>query len=253
MCSRFNQIGSSLPVVRVRLSRKDPDLTARIVICDPNPVRAARLSAPLAADGCRVRCEVTVPGDIGTAAHGDVLLLSVELWTAEQLQAARLEASFQAHVIVVLSSTDAEVATRYVEAGARDLLMPPFLPEQVIRRVRSASRCEDLALTDRAVQCNGLSIDRKRREIRRKGRIVALSANEFSVVNALVSRAGGITTTGMLRQALWGDEVGGTAKLLTAYVRAIRSKLEQDPDRPELLTTEPGVGYRWMPVEPVAS
>ena len=140
MCSRCNQIGPSLPVGRVRLSRKDPDLTARIVICDPNPVRAARLSAPLAADGCRVRCEVTVPSDIGTAAHGDVLLLSVELWTAEQLQAARLEASFQAHVIVVLSSTDAEVATRYVEAGARDLLMPPFLPEQVIRRVRSASR-----------------------------------------------------------------------------------------------------------------
>jgi DNA-binding response OmpR family regulator len=69
----------------------------------------------------------------------------------------------------------------------------------------------------------------------------------------LVERAGCITTAAMLRQMLWGDAEGGTVKSVNAYVRAIRLKLEQDPDRPVILTTESGIGYRWMCVEPMGS
>ena len=228
-------------------------MTSRIVICDPNPVRSARLSAPLAADGLRVRCEAALPSDVGTQAHCDVLLLCSELCSPAQLQQARLLSAMDAQIVVVIASNGTDEATQYVDAGAHDVLLPPYLAGHVVGRVRAASQRAAIDLSDGPVQCATVNIDLKRREIRRKGRLVAFTANEFCVLQALVQRAGHITTTRMLRRALWGDDAGGTLKSLTAYIRAVRAKLEQDPDHPFILTTESGIGYRWMGVEPTGS
>ena len=227
-------------------------MTIRIVICDANAVRSSRIAALLAADGMRVRCMTTVPPDATQRSFCDVLLVSDSLLTPEKLRESRAGADADAQVLVITTVAMSADGVRYIEAGAQDLLVPPYVPSEVVGKLRHATVRSAYVFAAEPVQCAQLRIDLERKELRRRGRVISMTANEFRLIDALVRRAGCLTTTGMLRQALWGEEEGGTLKALAAYVRAIRVKLEQDPDHPKVLSTEPGVGYRWMPVQPLA-
>jgi two-component system, OmpR family, KDP operon response regulator KdpE len=88
------------------------------------------------------------------------------------------------------------------------------------------------------------------RRVTREGQEVRLSTKEWAILEQLAMHAGKVVTHRHLLRQVWGREGGTEQQYLRVYMRQLRQKLERDPNHPQLLITEPGIGYRLLPNEP---
>jgi len=146
--------------------------------------------------------------------------------------------------IVVLSSRDDEVGkVQALDLGADDYLTKPFGMDELLARMRAALRHQLQVLGERPVFRSGsLSVDLLRRIVRVGDREVKLSPKEYDLLRVLVQHAGKVLTHRFLLRELW-DEMTD-AQYLRVYVRQLRQKIEADPERPQFVLTETGIGYR---------
>lgn len=146
--------------------------------------------------------------------------------------------------IVVLSSRDDEaVKVQALDLGADDYLTKPFGMDELLARLRAALRHQLQAHGERPVfRCGDLSVDLVRRIVKVGDREVKLSPKEYELLRVMVQHAGKVVTHRFLLKELW-DELTD-AQYLRVYVRQLRQKIEDDPERPQYVLTETGVGYR---------
>jgi two-component system KDP operon response regulator KdpE len=146
--------------------------------------------------------------------------------------------------IVVLSSRGDEAGkVQALDLGADDYLTKPFGMDELLARMRAALRHQLQVHGERPVFRSGdMSIDLVRRLVKVGDRDVKLSPKEYELLRVLVQHAGKVLTHRFLLNALW-DELTD-AQYLRVYVRQLRQKLETDPERPQLILTETGIGYR---------
>jgi two-component system KDP operon response regulator KdpE len=146
--------------------------------------------------------------------------------------------------IVVLSSRDDEVGkVQALDLGADDYLTKPFGMDELLARMRATLRHQLQVLGERPVFRSGsLSVDLVRRIVRVGDREVKLSPKEYDLLRVLVQHAGKVLTHRFLLRELW-DEMTD-AQYLRVYVRQLRQKIEADPERPQFVLTETGIGYR---------
>jgi two-component system KDP operon response regulator KdpE len=146
--------------------------------------------------------------------------------------------------IVVLSSRGDEAGkVAALDLGADDYVTKPFGMEELLARMRAALRHQLQAHGEQPVfHVGDLSVDLVRRIVRLGGKEVKLSPKEYDLLRLLVQHAGKVLTHRFLLQELW-DEPTDT-QYLRVYVRQLRRKIEKDPERPQYLLTETGIGYR---------
>lgn len=146
--------------------------------------------------------------------------------------------------IVVLSSRGDEAGkVQALDLGADDYLTKPFGMEELLARLRAALRHQLQVKGERPVFRTGdLSVDLVRRIVKVGDREVKLSPKEYDLLRVLVQHAGKVLTHRFLLKELW-DELTD-AQYLRVYVRQLRQKIEADPERPQYLLTETGIGYR---------
>ena len=146
--------------------------------------------------------------------------------------------------IVVLSSRGDEAGkVQALDLGADDYLTKPFGMDELLARLRAALRHQLQVHGERPVfRCGDLSVDLVRRIVKVGDRAVKLSPKEYELLRVMVQHAGKVLTHRFLLHELW-DELTD-AQYLRVYVRQLRHKIEADPDRPQLLLTETGIGYR---------
>ena len=146
--------------------------------------------------------------------------------------------------IVILSSRDDEAGkVQALDSGADDYVTKPFSMEELLARMRAALRHQLQVHGERPVfRAGALSVDLVRRIVKVGEREIKLSPKEYELLRALVQHAGKVLTHRFLLHALW-DELTD-AQYLRVYVRQLRQKIESDPERPQYLLTETGVGYR---------
>ena len=146
--------------------------------------------------------------------------------------------------IVVLSSRDDEAGkVMALDLGADDYLTKPFGMDELLARMRAALRHQLQVQGERPLFRSGdLSVDLVRRIVKRGDMDVKLSPKEYELLRVLVQHAGKVLTHRFLLKELW-DELTD-AQYLRVYVRQLRQKIETDPERPQLLLTETGIGYR---------
>ncbi len=146
--------------------------------------------------------------------------------------------------IVVLSSRDDEAGkVQALDLGADDYLTKPFGMDELLARMRAALRHQLQVQGERPVFRSGeLSVDLVRRIVKRGDADVKLSPKEYELLRVLVQHAGKVLTHRFLLKELW-DELTD-AQYLRVYVRQLRQKIETDPERPQLVLTETGIGYR---------
>ncbi|MDP9367785.1 MAG: winged helix-turn-helix domain-containing protein, partial [Chloroflexota bacterium] len=149
--------------------------------------------------------------------------------------------------IVVLSARDREgdkVAA--LDLGADDYLTKPFGMGELLARLRAVLR--RLPPMDEPFLATGdVTIDLARRLVTRRGEAVHLTPTEYDLLRVLAANAGKVLTHRQLLERVWGPHVAANSPQLRVYVNYLRRKLEDDPARPKLLLTEPGVGYRLQP------
>jgi len=146
--------------------------------------------------------------------------------------------------IVVLSSRGDEAGkVQALDLGADDYLTKPFGMDELLARMRAALRHQLQVQGERPLfRCGELSVDLVRRHVKVGEREIKLSPKEYELLRVLVQHAGKVLTHRFLLKELW-DELTD-AQYLRVYVRQLRQKIEADPERPQFVLTETGIGYR---------
>jgi two-component system KDP operon response regulator KdpE len=151
--------------------------------------------------------------------------------------------------IIVLSVRDRERdKVSALDQGADDYLTKPFGIEELLARVRVALRHSARAKGNPVtiVRAGPLSIDLAWHAVTRDGSEVKLTATEFKLLAHLAANAGRVLTHQNILSEVWGPAEADHTEYLRVYMRQLRKKLEADPDRPQYILTEPGVGYRFL-------
>ena len=154
-------------------------------------------------------------------------------------------------VPVIMLTAHAEEVDRIVglTVGADDYVTKPFSPREVIARIsavlRRTTRTVGVA-TDEIVKFEALVVDLARREVRRDGEVVELSALEFDLLAALASAPGRVFTREQLMERVWGWDYFGVPRLVDVHVANLRKALGDDAASPRFIGTVRGVGYKFV-------
>lgn len=218
-----------------------------LLIVDDEPAIRRFLRASLSAQGYRV----TEVEDGRTALEAltgnpvDLLVLDLGLPDVDGFEVIRrLRDTGSAVPIVVLSSRSDEAGkVKALDLGADDYLTKPFGVDELLARIRAALRHRLQQQGERPVFRSGdLVVDLVRRIVTVRGADVKFSPREYDLLRLLVTHAGRVLTHKFILQQLWGGETD--VQYLRIYIRALRQKIESDHERPQLILTEQGVGYR---------
>jgi two-component system, OmpR family, KDP operon response regulator KdpE len=154
--------------------------------------------------------------------------------------------------VVVLSSRGDEAGkVQALDFGADDYITKPFGMEELLARMRAALRHQLQVHGERPVFHAGeLSVDLVRRIVKVGDKDIKLSPKEYDLLRVLVQHAGKVLTHKFLLSELWDDLTD--AQYLRVYVRQLRQKIEIDPERPQFVLTETGIGYRLRPPDEVS-
>ena len=146
--------------------------------------------------------------------------------------------------IVVLSSrTDEKGKVQALDLGADDYVTKPFGIDELLARVRTALRHRLQQQGEKPIFRSGpLALDLVRRKVMVGEREVRLSPRAYEVLRLLAAHAGKVLTHKFILDEVWDGATD--VQYLRVYIRTLRKQIEADPDRPELILTEPGVGYR---------
>jgi two-component system KDP operon response regulator KdpE len=151
--------------------------------------------------------------------------------------------------IIVLTARDAEQDRVHgLELGADDYVTKPFSHKELVARMDAVMRRyharADPTRTNELIH-GGLRIDFAQRKVTVRDQHVALTPTEYNLLFQLATNAGHVMTHHELLQKVWGDEYREEVHYLKVYVGRLRTKLEQDPGKPELILTVRGVGYQF--------
>ena len=149
--------------------------------------------------------------------------------------------------LIVLSSRDGEQdKIQALDLGADDYVTKPFSEGELLARIRTAQRHAIQQVGGRPMVVAGdLEIDLVTRQVRKAGQQLHLSPTEFDLLRLLARHAGRILTHRQILEQVWGPAQAEEVQYLRVYIRQLRQKIEADPNAPQRILTEPGIGYRF--------
>jgi two-component system, OmpR family, KDP operon response regulator KdpE len=185
---------------------------------------------------------------LATTHNPEVILLDLGLPDADGIALAREIREWSRVPIIVISARgreDDKVAA--LDAGADDYLTKPFGVNELLARVRVALRhAAQIGANDtgEVIVQGTVRVDQPRREVTVDGRPVHLTPIEYRLLVLMARNAGKVLTHRQILKDVWGPSHAGQTHYLRVFMAQLRRKIEDDPARPRLIVTEPGVGYR---------
>lgn len=181
----------------------------------------------------------------------DLILLDLDMAVGRWLDVCREIRGETSVPIIMLSTQYGERDKVFaLDSGVDDYIVKPFGVQEFLARVRAALRRATLsakAAMPATFDAGDLKIDFNRRSVSVRGKKVKLTPKEFDVLRLLVTNQGSTIPHETMLRSIWGPEFGGETQYLRVFIRQLRMKLESDPSRPELICTEPWLGYRFEP------
>jgi two-component system KDP operon response regulator KdpE len=175
----------------------------------------------------------------------DVVLLDLGLPDLDGSELlARLRTWSTVPVLILSVRNSEEDIVGLLNAGADDYVIKPFNTGELVARLRVAIRHHAPEEAQSVFVSGRLSVDLLNREVRVGGELIKLTPTEYALLRLFVRHAGRILTHGQILREIWGPNAEAETNYLRVYVTALRKKIEAKPQIPELIVTEPGVGYR---------
>jgi DNA-binding response OmpR family regulator len=179
----------------------------------------------------------------------DIMLPDIDGWEV----CREIRRSSQVPIIMLTAREADEDKIIGLELGADDYVTKPFVPRELIARIkailrRTAQQPESSATEARVVDRGELQIDLDRREVRLHGELIPLRAKEYDLLVELASRPGVVFTRDQLLQDVWGYDFYGSSGTIDVHIRRLRAKLNDDSSQPRFIETVWGVGYRFKDV-----
>jgi two-component system KDP operon response regulator KdpE len=175
----------------------------------------------------------------------DLIILDLGLPDIQGVELLRLmrERNESVPIVVLSSRGDEGAKVQALDSGADDYVTKPFGMDELLARIRTALRHQLQVQGERPVfRLEDLSVDLVRRIVKVRDQEVKLSPKEYDLLRTLVQHAGKVLTHKFLLGKLWATPTD--AQYLRVYVRLLRQKVETDPERPQYILTETGIGYR---------
>ena len=177
----------------------------------------------------------------------DVIILDLGLPDMDGLTVLKRLREWSRAPVLVLSVQEGDVdKVTALDNGADDYMTKPFSTAELLARLRVVQRRAQPVADNAVFRSGPLEVDLAARVVRLKGQEIKMTPTEYSLLRLLVRNAGKVVTHRQILKEVWGPAYGDQTHYLRVYMAHLREKLEANPSRPELLTTEPGVGYRLM-------
>jgi two-component system KDP operon response regulator KdpE len=218
----------------------------RVLVVDDEPPIRKLLRMGLSAHGYQVTEATNGKNALELLGNSpDIIILDLGLPDIQGHDLLRMiRGRNEAVPVIVLSSRGDEVGkVQALDLGADDYVTKPFGMDELLARMRAALRHQLQTHGERPVfRIGDLSVDLVRRIVKVGDKLVKLSPKEYDLLRVLVQHAGKVLTHKFLLTELWDDL--SDAQYLRVYVRQLRQKLEDDPEKPKYIHTETGIGYR---------
>jgi len=176
----------------------------------------------------------------------DVILLDLGLPDLDGLEVLkRLREWSEVPVIVLTVRDDVQEKVAALDAGADDYVTKPFSTPELLARLRAAQRKTRPEEEVSVFRHGNLVVDLTARVVTRAGRAIKLTATEYALLRLFVKHPGRFLTHRYILREIWGPKSEEHRQYLRVYVTHLRQKIEADPARPTLISTQPGIGYRF--------
>jgi two-component system, OmpR family, KDP operon response regulator KdpE len=149
-------------------------------------------------------------------------------------------------IIILSVEKNEEDIIKALDNGANDYLAKPFRTGELLARIRSALRDVNSEDGDTITRFNDLEIDLAARTVKKKNDIIKLTSTEYNLLALFARNEGKVLTHQYLLRAIWGPGYINQSQYLRVFVAQIRKKIEDNPNNPQYILTESGVGYRFM-------
>jgi two-component system response regulator MtrA len=174
----------------------------------------------------------------------DLVLLDVMLPGKDGIDVCKeIRAESGVPIVMLTAKGDTVDVVVGLETGADDYVVKPFKPKELVARIRARVRRFDT--TDHeALAIGDLSIDVAGHSVTREGRQINLTPLEFDLLVCLARKPWQVFTREVLLEQVWGYRHAADTRLVNVHVQRLRSKVEHDPENPEIVVTVRGVGYK---------
>ncbi len=222
---------------------------AEILIIDDEPQIRKMLEITLQTNGYLSKSAVSAKEGLIMAANHPPELILLDLGLPDEnghvvLQKLRL---WYTNPVIILSVQKNEVdIIKALDNGANDYLSKPFRTGELLARIRSALRDSISEEGDTTLNFQDLQIDLSARIVKKNNQLIKLTSTEYNLLAILIKNEGKVLTHQYLLRAIWGPGFINQSQYLRVFIAQVRKKIENDPNRPEYLLTESGVGYRFM-------
>lgn len=177
----------------------------------------------------------------------DLVLLDLMLPGRDGIDVCRaIRAESGTPIVMLTAKSDTVDVVVGLESGADDYVVKPFKPKELVARIRARIRRVDDAPAQ-VILVGDLEIDVNGHTVKRGGEVLSLTPLEFDLLVCLARKPGQVFTREVLLQEVWGYRHAADTRLVNVHVQRLRAKVERDPERPDIVLTVRGVGYKAGP------
>lgn len=237
-------------------------MRGRILVVDDEPAIREVVQLNLEAEGYQVSCagDAARALEVFDSGHFVLAILDVMLPDGDGFELARAIRDRSDIPIMMLSARDTDVDKAIgLGLGADDYVTKPFSPVELIARVKAhlrryavsapgmngAASLSTVDPADGTIASGTIRIDLSRRKVTARGAEIELTATEFDILRLLAEHPGRVYTKAQIYEWVWGEESFGDLSTVQVHIRRLRTKIEEHPDKPALVTTVWGIGYRF--------
>ena len=218
----------------------------RILVVDDDASLAEMLTIVLRQEGFETQMFGRGDGALQTFRdyRPDLVLLDLMLPGKDGIDVCKeIRAESGVPIVMLTAKGDTIDVVLGLESGADDYIVKPFKPKELIARIRARVRRFDAPLPE-ALSIGDLAIDVAGHSVTRGGRPIGLTPLEFDLLVCLARKPWQVFTREVLLEEVWGYRHAADTRLVNVHVQRLRSKVEHDPENPEVVVTVRGVGYK---------
>jgi two-component system response regulator MtrA len=228
------------------VSSNDSGNRGKVLVVDDDAALSEMLSIVLRNEGFDSR--VCASGDKAMAEfreyRPDVVLLDLMLPGKDGIDVCReIRAESGVPIVMLTAKSDTVDVVVGLESGADDYVVKPFKPKELVARIRARVRRFDEPAPE-GLSIGDLEIDVAGHSVTRGGKQIALTPLEFDLLVCLARKPWQVFTREVLLEQVWGYRHAADTRLVNVHVQRLRSKVEHDPENPEIVVTVRGVGYK---------
>ena len=224
-------------------------MKSRILVVDDDPALSEMLSIVLRGEGFDTAVVSDGPRALPAVRElrPDVVLLDLMLPGMNGIDVCRaIRAESGVPIVMLTAKSDTVDVVLGLESGADDYVIKPFKPKELVARIRARLRRTDAEPAE-MLTVGEVEIDVPAHQVMRAGQAISLTPLEFDLLVALARKPRQVFTREVLLEQVWGYRHAADTRLVNVHVQRLRSKVERDPERPEVVLTVRGVGYKAGP------